>query len=206
MRLVGMLQNADPFRIAPIETGLGGHETVGIEYTLHSIGVEAPVAIQVEVKAEIGRAVRDVGDHKNRRTRVVVQVEQVFADIRVVVKQLAIGVGVTDIGQVWSGQARIETAGTDEIGRYQEVVGEQVALRGDARYHFRERPGLSGVSRQPGVGLIRSDGHRHSFAAADAEEKDRHDRHHRQHDQRDDQRDTVLGFALHLAVRTGIRC
>src|SRR5207248_3874942 len=100
MRLVGMLENANPFRIAPIKIGQRHWKTVRIVHALKSVRVEASVAIQVEVKAEVGRAGREIRDHKNGRTRVVEEVALVLAYIGVVVQRLAIGVGVADVGQV----------------------------------------------------------------------------------------------------------
>ena len=73
-------------------------------------------------------------------------------------------------------------------------------MRGDARDDFGKRPRLAGIGRQFGVSQILAEGHRRSFAAAGAEEQDRHYRHYRQHDEGDDQGHTALRLVLHLAA------
>ena len=199
-----MLQYSNPFRVAPVKVRLASEDAVCVEHPLVSIGVEAPVAIQIEVETELGSAGREVRHHEDRRPRVVKQVRLIAPDIIVAIeRQPAAGIDITDIRQ--AGQIGPETRRSDKIGRDKEIIGEPIALRRDARDDFGEGAGLAGLSRQFGVRQTGCDCHRGPLAAADAEEQDRHERHHRQHDQRDDQGDTALGIAFHCAVRMGMR-
>src|SRR3989440_9623499 len=141
MRPVGMLQNADPFRVAD-QIRKADTNAIGVEDKLRPVGVKTSVAIQVEIKTKLGRAVCEVRDHKDRRPRVVKQVNLVLADIRVPVERLAIaGINITDVGQ--AGQTGPESIWVDEIRRDQEIVSEQIALRRDARDDFGKRPRLA---------------------------------------------------------------
>ena len=202
MRQIGVLLDSDPFRISPIKIGQLGLQSVGVENALHPVGVKAPVAIQIEVKTEFIRSVA-VGDHEDRRARVVIQIEEVLAKI-IGVEWLAIRIGVTHIRP--ARVSALKTLRRNKIRRDQKIIGEQIGLRRDARNHLGQRPRLARARRQFGVGQVRVDRHRRPLAAAGAQEQHRHDRHHCQHDQGEDQSDTALRLAIHLAARMGMRC
>src|SRR6059036_670194 len=53
MRLVGMFQNADPFRVAKIKVFLSPGRTVSEDDQLVTVGVESAVAIQVQAITEL---------------------------------------------------------------------------------------------------------------------------------------------------------
>ena len=116
------------FRIARQQGGRLRNNAVGVENPLNPVRIEAPVAIQVQVEAKFGGAAREIGDDKDRRARVVKQVDLVLPDISVPVqRQATVGVNVTHVRPVGRRElesVRVKPVRIDKIRRYQEIVSE----------------------------------------------------------------------------------
>ena len=233
VRAVRIGQHTNPLGITHVPHPVGADGPAS-DITLEdvTIGFEAPVAIEVEVKAvfeRIGPSVHAPNASDHRDSRVVVQIGQhpsILEDLgRVVQVERAALVQIRNIGQCrvpligLSGTQRQPLAGGGEapsIKGRNEIGGDKQRgrLPHSRRSDLSQDPSAGAVQRGVGsdahIGLLTGRGHGGSFATGHHEEGDGGDGHHRQHDQGDDQRHTapagLEGEAFHWgAVRRTTR-
>ncbi len=166
IRLVGMLQHADPFGVAGFKGEISIRHSRVVHIRHDAVGVKMPVAVQVEVKTKIVRAVLR---NEHRRARADLQTGVVAQTVVEIQRR---------------GVRRDEQAEIVGIGR-----GE------DAGHGLRLGIGKRGVGGKARGGGLAGGRHGTAFAAADGQERERHDECHGQQDERDDQRDAVFGVA-----------
>ena len=157
-----------------------------------AVRVVAPVAVQVEVEAEIvGVGEQAVGDNEDRRARVIEQVGDVLLRFGGGEARCRLGLVIV-IDVEGTADAVGEPAGVDVIGGDQQAVIELVGGGQDGG----EQLGLGAfegrVGGEPGDGLVGLGHHGALLAAADHQEGDRHEGDDGEQEQGDDEGDAAL--------------